>query len=187
MYILKEITKTHLTIETAPTDEMIDKVMEVKPSSVMLVSDHADADSPVSGIDFGVAPIDFADIADRLKGGKMSVCFFIEPDNDAVKGAAKSGADSVMINCTGYTGARNVAEAQEELDRIDGAAQSARRSNLSILAGRGIDYKNVRPLLELGLINEYVIGQAIAARAMLTGYQSAVSEMVRLLGQSAAQ
>jgi pyridoxine 5-phosphate synthase len=164
---------------------MIDKVMEVKPSTVMLVSDHANSDSPVSGIDFGAAPVDFADIAVRLKGANISVCFFIEPDLDAVKGAAKSGADAVMINCTGYTGARNVTEAQEELDRIDSTVQYAGRSNLSIMAGRGVNYSNIRPLLELGHINDFVIGYAIAARAILTGYQAAVAEMVRLVSQQA--
>lgn len=186
LYILREMAKSRLIIECAPSDDMLNKLAEVKPSGAVLVADQADPDLPVGGIDFNVAPIDFADITRSLKGSNISVCFFVEPDMDAVKGAAKSGADAVMINCTSYTTARNLAEAQEELDRIDGAVQFAKRSNVTIMAGRGIDFTNIRPLLELGLINEYVIGHAIAARAMLTGYQAAVTEMVRVIGQSAA-
>jgi len=88
---------------------------------------------------------------------------------------------AIMINCGGFTEARTFEEAQSELDRIDGAAQAASKSDLSILAGRGINYKNVLPLYELNLINEFVIGHSLSSRAILSGYSQAVREMLRLI------
>jgi len=182
LYVLREVVKTRLTIEMAPVDENIDKALEIRPWMVTLVADHADSDTPVSGIDFDNAPIDYGDIVVRLKGAGVNVCFFIEPQVLAVKGARRAGASTVVMNCAGFTEARNFEDAQAELDRIDNAAQAAVKIGLSVHAGRSINYKNVIPLLELKLIQEFVIGHAIASRAILAGYGQAVSEMLRLVG-----
>ena len=40
------------------------------------------------------------------------------PDPEAVKGAAKAGADGVLINCDGFSNARTMDEASKELDMI---------------------------------------------------------------------
>jgi len=181
LYILREVVKTKLAIEMAPTDENIEKSLEVKPWMVTFVADHADSDTAVSGIDFDSAPIDFGDIAVRFKGVEVNVCFFVEPDIEAVKGAARAGAGAIMLNCGGFTEARTLEEAQEELDRIDRAAQAASKADLLIHASRGISYKNVLPLHELNLIHEFVVGHAITTRAVLCGLSQAVGDMIRII------
>ena len=181
LYILREVVKTKLTIEMPPTDEIIARVLEVKPAMVTFVADHADSDLAVSGIDFHAAPVDFSDVAGRFKGAGIGVCFFIEPDPDAVKGAAKAGADAVLVNCGGFTLALTLDEAQRELDRIDSAAQAASKGGLSVYAGRGINSKNVLALHELGTFDEFFVGQSIVARAILQGMPAAVAEMLAVI------
>jgi pyridoxine 5-phosphate synthase len=181
LYILREVVKTRLVMEMAPVDEFVEKAVEVKPSSVMFLADHADTDAPASGIDFTGAPINFSDYTMKLKGLGIGTCFLIEPEIESVKGVVKSGGETIMINCAGYTQARSIDEAQQELDRIDRAAQTAEKHGLGITAGHGIGYKNVQPLVELGLIGEFVVGHAIVSRAVLCGLDQAVREMVRLV------
>lgn len=181
LYILREVVKTRLTIEMAPADDVIARALEVKPAMVTFVADHADSDAPVSGIDFGAAPVDFGDITSRFHGVGIAVCFFVEPDTDSVKGASKAGADAVLINCGGFTYAKTLQEAQEEIDLVDRAAQAASKANLSVFAGRGINVKNVVALEELKLFDEYFVGQSIVARAALKGMDAAVKEMTEAL------
>lgn len=181
LYVLREIVKTKLALELPPADDMIEKAIEVKPWMAVLVADHADSDSPVSPIDFGTAPIDFSDLVNRLTAMGISVGFFVQPDGDAIRGAAKAGASAALIDCAGYTQARTVEEAQNELDKIDRAARSAAKSNLAVHCGRGINYRNVGPLAELGCIDEFVVGHAIACRAILVGFERAVREMLELI------
>lgn len=181
LYILREVVKTRLILEIPPTEDIIAKALEVKPWMVTFVADHADSDASVSGIDFTNAPIDFSDIVERFRGVGVSVCFLIEPSSDAVKGAHRAGASAVLINCTEFTDARTLEQAQSGLDNIDSAAQQAVKHELAVHAGRGISYKNIFPLAELGAIDEFVIGHAIAVRAILVGYERAVVEMLRLL------
>jgi pyridoxine 5-phosphate synthase len=187
LYILREVVKTKLTIEMPPADDVIERVLEVKPTMVTFVADHADADTPVSGIDFGAAAVDFSDIASRFKGVGVAVCFFIEADHDSVRGAAKAGADAVLINCGGFTYAHTLDEAQTELDRIDAAAQTARKADLTIFGGRGINPKNVVALEELKLFDEYFVGHSLVARSVLKGMEAAVSEMINAIGGNPQQ
>jgi pyridoxine 5-phosphate synthase len=181
LYVLKSIVKTKLIVELPPADELINLALETKPWMVILVADHADSDSPVSPIDFDNAAVDFGDVTDRLKGVGVNVGFFVEPDGDGIKGAARAGAASVLINCSGYTEARTLENAQGELDGIDRAVNSASKQNLAVYCGRGITYKNVQPLVELGYVDEFIVGHAIGSRAMLVGYERAVQEMLTLV------
>ena len=181
LYVLREVVKTKLIIEIPPTEELIERTLDVKPAMVTFVADHPDTTSPPSGIDFNAAPVDFSDISARFKGVGVGVCFLIEPMPEAVKGALKSGADAVLINCGGFTEAHTLDEAQSELDRIDATAQAASKSSLTVMGGRGINSKNVVALHELGLIDEFVVGHSFAARAMLLGIEAAVQELLAIL------
>jgi pyridoxine 5-phosphate synthase len=107
--------------------------------------------------------------------------YFIEPDADQIKRAAKLGSGTVLINCAGYSNARTVEDAQRELDRIDAAGAAATKADLSVNCGRGLTYRNLTPVAELGLVDEFVVGYAIAARALLVGYERAVAEMLQLV------
>ena len=184
LYVLKSIVKTRLILELPPTDDVIERALEVKPSMVTFVADHADSNSPVSPIEFNSAPVDFGDITSRFAGVDVNVCFFVEPDTELIKGAVKAGAAAVLISCLGYTEARTVVEAQTELDRLDRAVQAASKAGVAVHCGRGITYKNVPPLAELGYVDEFVIGHAIVSRAILVGFERAVREMLQLLKQS---
>ncbi len=185
LYILKGVVKTKLIVEMPPVDDIIERAMEVKPWMVTLVADHADADTPVSTIDFGTAPIDFGDLTNRFKGVGVGVCYFVEPESDQVKGAIKSGAAAVMLDCSGYTGARSVEEAQTELDRLDRIGRAASKAGLTVFFGRGLNYTNIRPLTELGYVDEFVIGHSVSSRAVLVGFERAVREMAALVRMAA--
>lgn len=181
LYILREVVKTRLTIEIPPTEDIVNRVLEVKPAMVTFVADHADSNVPVAGIDFNDASIDFSGATARLKGVGIGVCFFIDPNPEVVRGAHKAGADAVLINCGGYSYARTLAEAQQELDRVDATAQAAAKAGMSVYAGRGIDRRNVIALHELNLIDEFFIGDSIVSRAVLKGMTEAVSEMLAVI------
>ncbi|MFQ5499851.1 MAG: pyridoxine 5'-phosphate synthase [Candidatus Zixiibacteriota bacterium] len=181
MYLLKGVSKTRLTVAIAPVDELIDRVLEVKPWMVVLVADQAGGEGRVSTIDFAQAPVDYSEISARFTGAGLSVAYLVAPDIEEIRGASKADASAVMIDCSGYTMARTLEDAQSELDRIDVAVQSAVKSNLSVHCARGIDYKNVRPLVELGVIDDFTVGGAICGRAMLVGMERAVHEMNTLL------
>jgi pyridoxine 5-phosphate synthase len=181
LYLLKGVVKTRLTFEMPPIADYIEKALEVKPWMVTFVSDQVGGDNTVLPVDFGTADVEFVEIAARLTAVGILVGFFIEPESEQVRQAGKSGGTSVLINCSGYTNARTFEAAQQELDRIDGCGAAADKAGVAVNCGRGLTYRNVTPVAELALVDEFVIGYAIAARALLVGYERAVVEMQRLI------
>jgi len=186
LYLLKGVIKTRFTFEMPPTDELTDKALEVKPWMVTFVSDQLGGDNGVLPVDLTSVETDFGDISARLSAVGVQVGYFIEPEEDQVKRASKLGAATVLINCSGYSNARTVDDAQRELDRIDSAGSAAAKADLAVNCGRGLTYRNLTPVAELGLVDEFVIGYSVAARALLVGYERAVTEMLRLVRQPVA-
>ena len=180
LYLLKGIVKSKLIIEMPPTEEAIEKIIELKPHAVIFAADHADSDSPLSPIDFNTAPIDYRTVTNQLQAVGVEVGFFVEPDQEEIKGVAKSGASIVVLNCAAYTEARNSDDAQSELDRIDKAANSVHKHNLSLYGSRGLHYKNIKPLIELQMFHSFIIGDAIVSKALLLGLKQAVDDMLSL-------
>jgi pyridoxine 5-phosphate synthase len=54
---------------------------------------------------------------------------------------------------------------------------------LVVLAGHGLDYRNIDGIAALNDIEELNIGHSIVARAALVGLDRAVREMVALMAQ----
>lgn len=52
---------------------------------------------------------------------------------------------------------------------------------MSVHCGRGLNYKNVQPLVELRTVEEFLVGHAVCSRALLTGMDRAVGEMRTLV------
>ena len=181
LYLLKGVVKSKLIIEMPPLEDAIDKIIELKPHTVIFSADHADSDSPLSPIDFNSAPVDYKTITNQLQAVGIEVGYFVEPEPEEVKGAFKANASTVIVNCAGYTEARTVEDAQAELDRIDRASQTAHKYNLSLVGARGLNYKNIQPLVELQMFQSFVVGDALVSRAMLLGLKQAVDDMLRLL------
>ncbi len=184
LFILKNITKTKLSVEIPPIEEILDRTIEIKPHSATIVAETTDSDSPVTTVDLHSGEIDFSELVSRFRGSGIQTNFLIEPEIEAVKGAARTGADGVLLDCLSYVDAADSIEAREELDRIDRAAQAAARQGLIVYAGRGLDYKNISPLVELGNIAELAIGRAICVRAIFIGLEKAVSEMIRAINHA---
>ena len=68
-----------------------------------------------------------------------------------------------------------------ELANLKRAASYGHAQGLTIVAGHGLNYDNISPVVQISEIVEFNIGHSIMARAMLVGMDRAVAEMVRLV------
>ena len=111
------------------------------------------------------------------------VAIFVDPEESQVKHSKSVGATAVEINTGPYADAHG-SERREELRRVVQTATAATREGLDVLAGHGLTYLNVDPIVEIDEIVELNIGHSIVARAVLVGMERAVMEMVDLLRRS---
>jgi len=63
------------------------------------------------------------------------------------------------------------------------AAVTADQSGLMVAAGHGLDYKNVKSVVEILQVEEVNIGFSVIAQALTVGLEQAVRQMIGLLNR----
>jgi pyridoxine 5-phosphate synthase len=112
----------------------------------------------------------------------VRVSLFVDPDPPQLEAAARLGGEFVELHTGAFANA--VGEAQtKELDRLIAGARIAAGLGLKVNAGHGINYTNIRGILQMPHLVELNIGHSIIARALTVGMEAAVRQMVALMRQ----
>ncbi|MFQ5651474.1 MAG: pyridoxine 5'-phosphate synthase [bacterium] len=181
LFILKEIVKTHLNLEMAATDEMVRIATEVVPDMVTLVPERREELTTEGGLDV-ISNTDWIEeVVRQLRNQNIVVSLFIDPDIDQIKAAARLQADYVELHTGLYANADELGAVMDELEKIRSMAIAAAKLGLGVSAGHGLDYHNVRDILEIDQIEELNIGHSIVAKAVMIGMERAVREMLQII------
>jgi pyridoxine 5-phosphate synthase len=179
--ILRRTVKSKLNLEMAATQEMVRIALKVKPEQVTLVPEKRQELTTEGGLDVIVNLKLITDTVKRLRDGGIIVSLFVDPNQEQVKAANKTGADYIEIHTGAYAEALTWPAQERELEAIDAAIKLARKVGLGVNAGHGLNYINIKALAAIGGIEEYNIGHSIIARALLVGLDRAVKDMVELI------
>jgi len=174
--ILRETVKTLLNLELAWTPEMQALALEIRPDQVCVVPESREELTTEGGLDAVALETGLAAGIPALKEAGIEVSLFVDPDPDAIEAAARSGADFIELHTGAYANAKGAAR-ENELKRLETAANYANSLGLRVNAGHGLDYDNVLPVAQLPHVEELNIGYALVCRAMYVGMDQAVREM----------
>jgi pyridoxine 5-phosphate synthase len=178
--LLRQVISTKLNIEMAATQEMVGIACRVKPDQVTLVPERPDEVTTTGGLDVAQHGGAVRDAVAACRAAGVRVSVFVDAIPDQVDASGAAGADAIEINTGPYADARDT-QRPAHLARVAIAADRAAAAGLEVLAGHGLNYVNVMPIVRLPHVVELNIGHAIIARAALVGLDRAVREMVGLL------
>lgn len=179
--LLREVIQTKLDLEMAAVDEIIDIACKVKPELATIVPEKREELTTEGGIDALQLSDRLLGAINRLHDSGIQVSLFIEPDIQQIDKAKELKSDFIEIHTGTFANAPNEEKQAEELERIKKAAEYARSIGLRVNAGHGIDYNNAKLIKNIEDIEEVSIGHAVIARALFTGLDTAVRDMIRLL------
>ncbi|MEO8376318.1 MAG: pyridoxine 5'-phosphate synthase [Candidatus Sumerlaeota bacterium] len=181
--LLKEVVKGLLNLEMACTNEMVRIAMNLHPDQVTLVPEKRAEVTTEGGLDVRKNRKPVRAATKKLLGARIAVSHFIDPDEEQVAASAECGATHVEFHTGTYARLfdRERDAAMEELKRLRAACEQAHAFGMVVNAGHGLNYRNVTPVAKLPHMNELNIGHAIIGRAILSGLDRAVLDMVRLL------
>ncbi|UZJ42724.1 pyridoxine 5'-phosphate synthase [Prosthecochloris sp. SCSIO W1101] len=178
---LREAVTTKLDLEMAMTEEMQQIAIKTKPELITLVPEKRQELTTEGGFDITGHYEKMVEFIKPVQDAGIEVSLFIEPEKEAVRLAAKAGADLVELHTGPYSLKKTSPDLEAEIHRITTAATFARESGLRVVAGHGLNYYNITPFKAIKEIEEVSIGHALIARASLTGMEAAVKEMLRLI------
>ncbi len=182
---INEVMRSHMNLEMAVTDEMIEIASQIKPTDVCLVPEKREELTTEGGLDVKGQLDKVTDACTRLAAANIRVSLFIDPDSEQLDAAIAAGAPVVELHTGAYADATGD-EQGAELRRVVSAATYGHELGLIINAGHGLHYQNVAAIAEIPEIVELNIGHAIVSRAVFDGLATAVSEMKRQMTEARA-
>jgi pyridoxine 5-phosphate synthase len=181
IYMLKQVVKTHLNLEMAPTNEMTAIAVDVLPFMTTLVPEKREERTTEGGLSVREREKDLTKIIETLRNNNILVSLFIDPNINEIKAAHRVNATHIELHTGYYSNAASENSIMEELAKLKDAALAANKLGLRINAGHGLNYVNVRAVSAINTIEELNIGHSIISRAVLTGLDTAVRDMIALL------
>ena len=178
--ILRETVTVKLNLELACNRDVLEIACQTKPDQATLVPERREEVTTEGGLNVAERN-KIADTLRRLQDAGIKVSLFLDPDPAAIDIAAELGADAVELHTGQYALAADAATQTAELARLVEASQRIVAAGLTLHAGHGLTYRNVRPIATIAHMHELNIGHSIVARSIMVGFEQAVREMKKLV------
>lgn len=178
---LKKILKTRLNLEMAVTEEMQKIALEVVPHSVCLVPEKRQEVTTEGGLDVVSQLNKVTNFVAPLVEKGIMVSLFIDPVEDQIRAAAKTGAQFIELHTGQYSIVYGTDTEQEEFEKLREASRLGHALGLKVNAGHGLNYQNVHRMRQIDDLYELNIGHSIVSKAVFSGLGQAVDEMVELV------
>jgi len=177
VYRLRGSINTKLNLEMGNTPEILDVALRVLPEDVCMVPENRREITTEGGLDAAGQTKALAPTIQRLQNASIRVSLFIEPEPVQIEAARQLGVEMVELHTGAFANAPGP-QAKAELERLIVAAKHAHALGIQVNAGHGINYQNIRQILKVPHLAELNIGHSIVSRAVFTGLEAAVGEMV---------
>lgn len=178
---LRKIVKTKLDLEMSIAPDIVRTALLTKPEMVTLVPERRQELTTEGGLDVIRQKAALQKVIRKFRDHGILVSLFIDPAQDQLEAAKEVGADMIEIHTGEYANAVSAREKRKYLVIISQMARLARKLELGVNAGHGLNYSNVQPIAKIREIEEVSIGYAVIVRALSVGLENAVREMVALV------
>jgi pyridoxine 5-phosphate synthase len=165
----------------ACNDEVLTIACDVKPDQATLVPERREEITTEGGLDILSQRDKVARVVKKLQDTGVSVSLFLDPDPQQIEEAARLKVAAVELHTGQYAEAKPGLAQQKELEKLQAMGAMVFGLGMTLHAGHGLTYRNVRPIAEIQGMHELNIGHSIVARAIMVGFEEAVREMKRLV------
>ena len=179
--LIKDVLQTRMNLEMAVTPKMLAFAEQLKPHDVCLVPERREELTTEGGLDVSGQMERIEEACQRLAAVGTRVSLFIDPDLKQIDAAVKVGSPNIEIHTGHFADAIDNKVIQQEYQKILMAVEHGVNAGLQVNAGHGLNYHNVVDIATIPEICELNIGHAIVARALFSGFATAVKEMKSLI------
>ncbi len=201
-----EISSLPVNLECSINKDIIDLMIQYKPSRVTLVPENRQEVTTEGGLDLKTNFEKIKKVVNRLHEHEIEVSLFIDPTKEMIELSEQLMVEWVELHTGTFANIYamlhgnllNTHHSIKELEltretlkealkksrkAIKKAAIKANELNLKVAAGHGLNYQNVTMITSIKEIEELNIGQSIIARSVYTGLQQAIVDMKELVNE----
>ena len=193
-----------VNLECSINSDIIDIVCRLKPARATLVPENRNEVTTEGGLDVKGNYEKLQKVIDKLHSNEIEVSLFIDPKEEIIELASQLEVQWIELHTGSYANIYAMlnsnlsqthhsikglelskSELKEKLEKsikeIETSSKFAKKLNLKIAAGHGLNYQNVTLISRINEIEELNIGQSIIARSIFTGLNRAILDMKELI------
>ena len=181
VFDLKPIITTEFNIEGYPSVDFLQLVMAVRADQATLVPDLPGQITSDHGWNTRKHKSFLTEVVAQLREAGIRTSLFVDPDSDAVEGAALTGTDRIELYTEPYA-AMFAADPEKAVAPFAEAAETALQAGLELNAGHDLDLNNLKFLItRIPAIKEVSIGHALIADALYYGLENTIRKYLDCL------
>ena len=179
--LLIETVTVPINLELACAEQILEIAEETRPYQATLVPERREEVTTEGGLDVVGQRGKVAAAVQRLQEAGIVTSLFLDPDPAQIDAGVEAGADAVELHTGAYAHASAEHRGRQELEILRDASRRILDAGLTLHAGHGLTYRNVKPVAAIEQMCELNIGHSIIARAIMVGLERAVRDMKRLI------
>jgi len=182
LFLISKIKKINLNLEIACTDKMVRIALKYKPKFVCFVPEKRKEITTEGGLNLSKNKNKLKSFIKKINDRKIRTSLFINPKISDVKLAKLVGANCVELHTGRISNKiKNRVKYKKEYEIINNTAKFAKKLNLKVHAGHGMDYKTAKILSNITEIEEFNIGHFIIGESIFNGFKKTVHEFKKIL------
>ncbi len=186
VWALREKIATRLNLEMANAPEIIAIALKLNPEIVCIVPERRLEVTTEGGLDVLGAEKSLTETRKKMNAAGIEVSLFIAPDAAQIEASARVGAQFIELHTGKFAEDFQAADdkrrkAETELLRLIAGAKQAHALGLQVNAGHGLNLENLPALFAVPHLVELNIGHSLVSRAVFTGMENAVKEMLAVM------
>ena len=181
----KKICKTKkvlVNLEISINDEIIKNALKIKPNYICIVPENRKEITTEGGLNLVKYKKRLKDIIEKFKKNKIRTSLFINPSIKDIKLSKELNVDCVEIHTGKIANLVKLKKKyNKELSRIKKCSILAKKLNIEVHAGHGLDYKTTKILSKIEEIEEFNIGHFIIGESIFIGLSSVINKFKKII------
>jgi pyridoxine 5-phosphate synthase len=181
VYEIKPLITTEYNIEGNPSEDFLKMVIEIQPDQVTLVPDDHNQLTSDHGWDTWGNLTFLKEVVARLHDANIRTSIFVDPDVEAIEGAAEIKTDRIELYTEPYASLFPINHSQAIAPFVE-AAKIAKTIGLEVNAGHDLNLDNLNYLYhKIPNLKEVSIGHALIADALYLGLETTIQKYLDCL------
>ena len=174
--------KVLVNLEISMNDQIVKNALKIKPDYICFVPENRKEVTTEGGLNLIKNKKKIKNIIEKFKKNKIRTSLFINPSIRDIRMSKELNVDCIEIH-TGKIS--NLVKSKKrynvELDRIKKCSKLAKKLNLEVHAGHGLDYKTTKILCKIKEIKEFNIGHFIIGESIFFGLSSVIKNFKKII------
>ena len=177
-----KLKKILVNLEISMNDKIVKNALKIKPNYICIVPENRKEITTEGGLNLDKNQKKLKNIIQIFKQAKIRTSLFVNPTIRDIKLSKDLNTDCVEIH-TGRLS--NLVKSKKnyytELNRIKKSSLLAKKLNIEVHAGHGLDYQTTKIISKINEIQEFNIGHFIIGESIFFGLSKVIRNFKKII------